>query len=285
MNRANLRATAHGQHRSTTSSADDSIVDVPSNGDVDQEVERLARALGECAGSERAEIRNEMVLHAVPLADSIARRYGGRGIDAEDLAQVARLAVVKAVHRYRHGRGQGFTAFAVPTIYGEIKRHFRDHGWAVRPPRRLQELRARLQLDEERLRHDLMREPTDDELADSLACKVGEVDEARTCSAGYHAVSLDLPTPTGAPLGEQLVGAPCPSTDIAARDALHRSLRALDDRQRLVVRLRFGEELTQSQIAECIGVSQMQVSRMLSRILDVLRSQLDDPRVEWRRAG
>lgn len=257
----------------------------PQNAEVDEEIQRLAQALDGCDGSERADIEDEMVLCAIPLADSIARRYGRRGIDPDDLVQVARLAAVKAVRRYRPGTGPGFTAFAVPTIYGEIKRYFRDHGWAVRPPRRLQELRARLQVEEERLRHDLMREPADRELAEILECEVEEVEEARACSAGYHAVSLDLPTPSGRSLGEQIMGAPCPSDDIVVRDALHRSVAALDDRQRLIVRLRFAEEMTQSQIAERIGVSQMQVSRMLSRILEGLRQQMDDRRVEWRRTG
>ena len=255
------------------------------NVEIDEEIERLAQSLDGNDPAQRADVHDQMVLCAIPLADSIARRYGGRGIDADDLVQVARLAAVKAVHRYRPGTGPGFTAFAVPTIYGEIKRYFRDHGWAVRPPRRLQELRARLQAEEERRRHDLMREPTDAELAEILECDLEEIEEARVCSAGYHAISLEMQTPTGRPLAEQIIGASCPSGDIVMRDALRRSIATLDDRQRLVVNLRFGQELTQSQIAERIGVSQMQVSRMLSRILEALRRQMDDRRVEWRRTG
>jgi RNA polymerase sigma-B factor len=252
---------------------------------MDDEIERLALALEGCDQKERADLLDEMVLCAIPLADSIARRYGGRGIDADDLVQVARLAAVKAVRRYRPGAGPGFTAFAVPTIYGEVKRYFRDHGWAVRPPRRLQELRARLQAEEERLRHELMREPADAELADVLECEVEEIEEARACSAGYHAVSLDTSTPSGGPLADQVIGAACPSGDVVVRDALRRSIASLNHRQRIVVSLRFGEELTQSQIAERIGVSQMQVSRMLSRILDTLRRQLDDRGVDWPKTG
>lgn len=244
--------------------------------DIDTAVEQLACALEGSDAAGRADLYDEMVLCAVPLADSIARRYSGRGIEADDLVQVARLAAVKAVRRYRPGAGPGFTAFAVPTIYGEIKRHFRDNGWAVRPPRRLQELRVRIQCEEELLRHDLLREPTDSDVAQSLGCEVAEVQEARACSAGYRAISLDVPTGTGKPLSDQLLGAGCPSLDIGIRDALDRSIDALDERERLVIRLRFSDELTQSQIAERIGVSQMQVSRILSRILDTLRRQMDD---------
>jgi RNA polymerase sigma-B factor len=259
---------------------------VPAQGaDIDDEVERLAEQLSEADPPARAEILDEMVLRAVPLADAIARRYRGRGIDADDLVQVARLAAVKAVRRYRPGVGPGFTAYAVPTIYGEIKRFFRDQGWTLRPPRRLQELRVRIQAEEEVLRHTLMREPTDVELAEAMGCPVEELQEARACSAGYNAVSLDMTTPTGKTLAEQVVGAPCPSDDIVVRDALRRSVAKLDERQRLVVSLRFAEELTQSQIAERIGVSQMQVSRMLSRIMELLRRQLEDRRVDWRRTG
>lgn len=284
MDRSSLQAPPESHQQSTLTHAAEQRSE-QNGSDLDGAVERLFRAIDRTDVADHAEIYDEMVLQAIPLADSIARRYCGRGIDADDLVQVARLAAVKAVRRYRPEAGPGFTAYAVPTIYGEIKRHFRDHGWAVRPPRRLQELRARIQAEEERVRHDLMRDPTASELAEALGCDAEEIEQARACSAGYHAVSLDVSTPNGKPLAEQIAGSACPSTAIVMRDALRRSLGALDDRQRLVLRLRFDEELTQSQIAERIGVSQMQVSRMLSRILDELRRQMDDRRTDWRRTG
>ena len=238
-------------------------------------VDTLAAELAqECDARRRAELVERIVTETMPLADAIALRYRGRGIETDDLLQVARTALVKAVARYRPGAGPGFAAFASPTIAGEIKRWFRDQGWAVRPPRRIQELRAGLVVEEERLRHLLGRDPHDDELAAVLEVSVADVDEARGCSAGYHAVSLDVPTASGSALADVLLVSSGPATTVELRDALHRSLSALSERQRLVVRLRFVDELTQSEIGERIGVSQMQVSRILRGVLDRLRADV-----------
>lgn len=257
-----------------------------SSSDLDDDVEQLAHLLQRTEdASARADICDQMVLRALPLADSLARRYSGRGIEVDDLVQVARMAAVKAVRKYRPGAGPGFSAYAVPTICGEIKRCFRDHGWSVRPPRRLQELRIRVQSEEDQLRHTLLRDPTDAEVAAAVGCCVDEVREARACSAGYHAVSLELPTASGKPLAELVLGTPCPSGEIVVRDALHRAVAALDDRQKHILRLRFTDELTQTQIAERIGVSQMQVSRILSRILARLRELIDDDGDYYRPTG
>lgn len=254
--------------------------------DIDVEVERLSQ---ECSNTEspdlRADLYDEMVLRALPLADSIARRYRDRGMDLDDLTQVARLAVVKAVRRYRPGAGPGFTAYAVPTICGEVKRFFRDQGWSVRPPRRLQELRVRVQSQEEALAHDLLRHPTDTEIANRAQCTAKEVSEARACSGAFHALSLDLPTGLGDSLADRLTGSPGSAEHVVVRDALRRALATLDERQQIVVRLRFAEDLTQTEIAACIGVSQMQVSRMLSRILATLRGQLEQQHQETRLTG
>lgn len=244
--------------------------------DLDAEIERLAGALDGAHEARRAEIYDEMVLCAIPLADSIAHRYAGRGIDTDDLVQVARLAAVKAVRGYRPGAGPGFSAYAIPTIHGEVKRYFRDTGWMVRPPRRLQELRVQIRDTEERERHVRMREPTMAELAESLGCGRDEVEEALTCSSAYRAVSLDAPSQSGHRLAEDLVGSSCPATRIAVRDALDRLIAGLEERQRTVVQLRFEEELTQSEIAARIGVSQMQVSRILTGIMTSLREALRD---------
>lgn len=243
--------------------------------DVDGEVEDLATQLAlETDAERRADLVERIVVRTLPLADAFALRYSGRGIETDDLVQVARTALVKAVHRYRPGTGPGFAAFAAPTVSGEIKRWFRDQGWAVRPPRRVQELRASLVVEEERLRHVLARDPGDAELAAVLGVTAADVAEARMCSAGYHATSLDAPTAAGTSVGEHLLVSESLSDTIEVRDALRRALQLLTDRQRLVLRLRYVDELTQSEIGERIGVSQMQVSRILRTILDVLRSQL-----------
>ena len=248
---------------------------------LDDEVDALAANLAdETDPGRRAELVELIVLKMLPLADGLAMRYTGRGVETEDLLQVARTALVKAVDRYRPGAGPGFAAFAHPTISGELKRWFRDHGWAVRPPRRIQELRAGLVVEEERLRHALNRDPHDVELARVLGVSVAEVDEARGVSAGYHAVSLDAPTSAGTNLADHVLITSSHSGTIELRDALRRSVARLTERQRLVLRLRYVDELTQSEIGEHIGVSQMQVSRILRGIVEQLRRELlnDDVR-------
>ena len=244
--------------------------------DIDTDVEELATAAAAATTEQAAELRERMVLAALPLADAIALRYAGRGIETDDLLQVARTALVKAVHRYRPGTGPGFAAYAAPTISGEVKRWFRDHGWSVRPPRRIQELRAALVTEEERLRHHLARDPHDTEIAAVLTVSTADVAEARSCSAGYHATSLDAPTPAGTPLADHLLTTDCPTTTYDLHDALRQAITHLTDRERLVLRLRFVDELTQTQIGDHIGVSQMQVSRILRTTLTRLRTHLQD---------
>jgi RNA polymerase sigma-B factor len=220
-------------------------------------------------------LRQQAVLLTLDLADTVSRRYFGRGLDADDLTQVGRLALVKAARGYRSGHGHGFAAYAVPTIAGEIKRHFRDCGWTVRPPRRLQELRSDVAAAEERLRQSLRREPSAIELAGEVGVDEGSVDEARQCGAAYHALSLDAPGPSGLTVGESRA---CPweeIDDIDARDALRRVLLDLTAREQLIVRLRFVDEQTQAQIGSVLGVSQMQVSRLLSSILARLRAGME----------
>ena len=251
----------------------------PRHHDVDLEIEELALALSHAQDDDlRSDLGERIVLLALPLADAVALRYRNRGIETDDLVQVARTALVKAVHRYRPGAGPGFAAFATPTVTGEVKRWFRDQGWAVRPPRRLQELRARLVAEEEELRHRLARTPCDRELAEVLGVSAADVAEARACSAGYHAMSLDAPTPAGTSLADHLLVTQCTAASHAVRDALRRAIGDLTDRERLVLELRFVEERTQSQIGEQIGVSQMQVSRILRSVLARLRADVVDDR-------
>ena len=239
-------------------------------------VEELLRESQDAPDPDHAEaLRQRAVLLTLDLADTVSRRYFGRGMDPEDLTQVGRLALVKAVRGFSSDHGSGFAAYAVPTIAGEIKRHFRDCGWTVRPPRRLQELRSDVAASEERLRQSLCREPTAADLARDLDVEVGCIAEVRECGAAYHAMSLDAPGPSGVTVAD---GAACSRRDIDdidRRDALRQVLQDLSDRERLIVRLRFVEEQTQSQIGAVLGVSQMQVSRLLSSILTRLRVGLE----------
>lgn len=231
----------------------------------------------ECDDLPRCEmLRREAIVLTLDLADSVALRYRGRGIDSEDLVQVGRMALVKAAHGYRQGVGSSFAAYAVPTIAGEIKRHFRDCGWAVRPPRRLQELRAQLAAEEDQLRHRLQREPSTHELAAALGLDAADVREARACAAAYRAVSLDLPAADRTRIDIADVEADHVE-QLTSRDALAQAVATLTDRERLIIRLRFVEERTQSEIGRTLGVSQMQVSRLLTGILARLRADLGDP--------
>jgi RNA polymerase sigma-B factor len=230
----------------------------------------LARAARTSDPHRRAELRDQVVIASLDLADRSARRYTGRGIDSEDLVQVARLALVKAVRGYRCGLGHSFAGYAVPTISGEIKRHFRDCGWDVRPPRRLQEARARMLRQEEQLWHDLGRQPSVDEIAEATGDTTTSLLEAKACTGAYNAVSIDAPT-----------GATGESTEIAdpgdayvaleQHEALAEALRELTPREQRIVQLRFVDELTQSEIGAALGVSQMQISRLLGGILAKLR--------------
>lgn len=242
----------------------------------DSDVDDLAAAFS-CADdpARRAELLERIVHLTLPLADSIARRYAGRGIETDDLIQVARAGLVLAVHRYRPGMGSCFAAFATPTVTGEVKRWFRDQGWSVRPPRRVQELRSRISTEEERMRHLFLRDPRPDELAALLEVTVNDVAEARLCSAGYRAASLDGLTATGTRLVDHALVTPCPTEALTQADALRWAVARLPERQQAILRLRYVEELTQAQIAERIGVSQMQVSRLLRVILDQLRRDID----------
>jgi len=241
--------------------------------------ERLLQVAERCPDeSRRQDLHQKAVLLTLDLAESVARRYSGRGIDYEDLLQVARMALVKAVQRYRSDRGQSFAAYAAPTISGEVKRHFRDCGWAVRPPRRLQEVVTTLGACRGRLQQQLQREPGLADLAEVLGVSADEVRAAQGCGDAYTALSLDAPAP-GTSMALEL-----PSTDadpfesVDTRDALRRAIAELSERERRVIYLRFVEEQTQTEIGAEIGVSQMQVSRILGDILARIRQHIEaDP--------
>jgi RNA polymerase sigma-B factor len=260
--------TPNGTHNTVTAAA--------GRGAVDRNHERAEALLAEvehCSDAvRRAELRREAVVLTLDLADGVASRFRGRGTDYEDLVQVGRVALLKAVHGYRCGRGSSFAAYAIPTIAGEIKRHFRDHAWMVRPPRRMQELRAEVVREEDRLRQSLLRDPTQAELAMSLGLPRSDVRDAHACSRAYRAASLDASPDVDA---HALVSyEPAIDDLIVDRDLLVRALEGLSDRERLIVRLRFVEDRTQAEIGVILGVSQMQVSRLLAGILRKLRNDL-----------
>ncbi|MGL5858015.1 MAG: sigma-70 family RNA polymerase sigma factor [Angustibacter sp.] len=233
----------------------------------------------------------------MPLARSLAFRYRDRGENLDDLIQVAYVGLVKAAQSYREGVGANFEAFAVPTMTGELRRYFRDRGWDVRPPRRLQELRLRIRRAEEVLSHQLRRLPSTAEIATYLEVPPAEVDEARAASQAYSAVSLDAPPPgfddadwSGADSVADLVLADgarssCTSAFESAGEeqvtidvAIRPLLAQLDEREQLILALRFYGGYTQQQIAQRIGVTQMQVSRLLSQVLRRLRAAVEaDP--------
>lgn len=222
-------------------------------------------------------VLDEIVLLNAGVAEALAGRYAQRGADLDDLVQVAYLGLVKAAQGYRLGEGPGFLAYAVPTISGEIKRYFRDHGWMVRPPRRLQELRSAAVTTAADLEQAWGRPPTKAELAKDLGVAVDELAEAEQSRAGFTAMSLDAPVRAegSVPLGDLLVDEADSFSRIDDAEMLRPALATLSARDRQILLLRFVRGLTQEQIGREIGVSQMQVSRLLSRILAGLRAQLE----------
>lgn len=223
----------------------------------------------------KADLEDQVVRLNLGLADGIANRYCGRGVERDDLVQVARLGLVKAVHRFHSDRGVAFPAFATPTITGEVKRHFRDHGWAVRPPRRLQELHARVGPTSRDLEQRLHRPPTAPELATELGVAASELDLAQEAATAFTTLSFDYRPSDDSPSLSQVLPAEGDDLDLVEdRVALSAAIGLLNQREQVVVAMRFGQDLTQAEIAHHLGVSQMQVSRILTRLLAQLRDVL-----------
>ncbi|HKT02220.1 MAG TPA: SigB/SigF/SigG family RNA polymerase sigma factor, partial [Rugosimonospora sp.] len=224
----------------------------------------------------RAALRERAVEEALPYARRLASRYRYRGEPAEDLNQVAAVGLVKAVNGYRPERTTGFLGYATPTILGELRRHFRDAGWTVRVPRRVQELRLAVNKAAETLTQALGRRPGPADLASFLDVPEHEVLECLAASQNYHPVSLS--TPVGPGESHELadaVGAEDPRLDLVEyRHAVGPLLASLTPHEREVLALRFFGELTQSQIAARVGSSQMHVSRLLTAVLGRLRGAL-----------
>ncbi|MEU8663775.1 SigB/SigF/SigG family RNA polymerase sigma factor [Actinoplanes philippinensis] len=223
----------------------------------------------------RPALRDQTIEAWLPLARHLSNRYANRGEPRDDLYQVAVIGLIKAIDRYDTGRGIDFPGFAVPTILGELKRHFRDKTWSVRVPRRLQELRLAITDANSTLSHRLGRSPTVTDIAAHLDITEDEVIEGLDGARAYTSTSLSTPvSDTGTELAETL-GSPDDGYEFAElRAALGPALATLDDRERTIVTLRFHGNLTQQQIAEHIGVSQMHISRLLTRALTKLRRHL-----------
>jgi RNA polymerase sigma-B factor len=223
-------------------------------------------------GDERA--RSELVERTLPLARTLARRYANKGEALDDLEQVAALGLVKAIERFDLDREVRFTTFAVPTIAGEIKRHFRDRGWMVRVPREVQELSARLTIQRERLTRELGRSPTVPELARAAEAGVEQVLEALRAADAYRALSLDEPLGEGFGALDSIASHDDGFERVEQRHMLRSGLTHLPPREREILHLRFYEGLTQREIARRVGVSQMHVSRLIRRSIESLRERL-----------
>jgi RNA polymerase sigma-B factor len=226
-----------------------------------------------------------MIERYIPMADSLARRYRHTSEPLEDLVQVARLGLVKAVARWDPHRGVAFSTFAVPTITGELRRHFRDRTWTIRPPRDLQDLYLAVQQVRQGLFHELRREPTAADVAERLGRRVEDVVEALEAGDAHTPRSLDCPVRSddgdGHTWSDRL---PEPRDEVARTEdatALRQLGAVLDDRAWEVVRLRFEEDLLQREIGERVGVSQMHVSRILRDSLALLRAAADDTGLDF----
>ncbi|PXX60420.1 RNA polymerase sigma-B factor [Nocardia tenerifensis] len=229
----------------------------------------------------RNSLREKVIELSLPLAEHIARKFAGRGEAFDDLHQIARVGLVLAVDRFDVSRGSSFLSFAVPTIMGEVRRHFRDRTWAVRVPRRLKEIQQLIGPATETLSNRLGRVPTAREIAAELDVELTEITQALIARNGYQTNSIEgitrddgensaLPVAAG-------LGAEEPCYELLEQSMTVRPLiAALPERERRVLIMRFFESLTQAQIAEQLGVSQMQVSRILSKTLHTLREQAMD---------
>lgn len=217
--------------------------------------------------------REEVARRFLPLAEYLARRFAGRGESADDLQQVASLGLLHAIDRFDLERDVQFSTYAAVTIVGELKRHFRDQGWAVRVPRRLQEVGLRVNVALQELSQEFGRSPTVDEIADRVGSTSEEVLEAIEASQAYSTNSLDAPSGEGGAAPIDVVGSDDPSLALLEEWAsVAPALRELPQRERMVLYLRFFRGMTQSEIAEEISVSQMHVSRILGRTLRALRT-------------
>src|SRR5256714_10470258 len=262
--------------------------------DVESDPQRERRYAREAEGDDRSvarlfrlaqagdgAARSALIQRFLPLARNLARRYLRSSASVDDLMQVASLALVKAVDRFDPDRDVAFSTFAVPTILGELKRHFRDTAWAVHVPRSLSEGALRVGKTERQLANRTGHRPSVAEIAEAMGEELEWVVNVLDASRAHHALSLDATVDTPDGDGETLAGTLGDEDErfdyVEERDAVAGCIGDLSERERTVLELRFGAELTQSEIAERIGVSQMQVSRILRRTLERLRELAEQP--------
>ncbi|WP_155057424.1 RNA polymerase sigma factor SigF [Streptomyces blattellae] len=230
------------------------------------------------AGPQRDTLRDEIVEAWLPMADRLAGRFRSRGESFDDLRQVAALGLVKAVDRYDPARGNAFESYAVPTITGEIKRHFRDHMWTLHVPRRVQDLRNRVRFASQDLAQTASgQRPTVAQIAEHANMSEEDVLVGLEALESFTALSLDAElhgSEDGYSLGDAL-GSPDPALDtVVDREAVRHRLAALPERERAILYMRFFGDMTQSRIAERLGISQMHVSRLISRCCTKVRDQV-----------
>lgn len=243
----------------------------------DEERARLRGLFVEYQTSRDVGVRDQIVEGHYRLARHLARRFENRGVALDDLEQVAALGLLKAVERFEPERGIEFSTFATPTILGELKRYFRDKGWAVRVPRRVQELHMRVNAVVNELTNQLGRSPSIAEVAQAARSSEDEVLEAMEASQAYRSAPLEsssADSDAGTFEGSHLAYDDDGPFQVENRMLVEELLDSLPPREQLMVRLRFYEEMTQSEIAERLDISQMHVSRLLSRCLEQLRTRL-----------
>ncbi|HEV2887573.1 MAG TPA: SigB/SigF/SigG family RNA polymerase sigma factor [Jatrophihabitans sp.] len=223
------------------------------------------------------QIRDELVEIHLSLVRYLAHRFAGRGEPTDDLLQIGTIGLLQSIDRFEPERGLEFSTFATPNIVGEIKRHFRDRGWMVRVPRRLQELQSEIGVGINDLTQRLGRAPTVAELAGHLRLSQEEVIEGTDSARAYSALPIDVPNAsTGRTIADGLVLSDIALDHVELRHALRPVLAGLNERERQALLLRFVENKTQSEIAAVLGVSQVHVSRLLAKTLAELREQLPD---------
>jgi RNA polymerase sigma-B factor len=238
----------------------------------------LFAALAVADDDDRSRLRDDLVRLHLPLVEHCARRFQNRGEPLDDLVQVGTIGLIKAVDRFDAERGVEFSTYATPTIVGEIKRYFRDKGWAIRVPRRLQELRMSIGAATSELSQQLGRAPTPREIAERLGITVEEVMEGVESANAYSTLSLDAGDNSDDGVSTMLdsLGEDDEALEhVEIRESIKPLLEALPAREKRILLLRFFRGMTQSQIAAEIGVSQMHVSRLLSRTLESLREGLE----------
>jgi RNA polymerase sigma factor, sigma-70 family/RNA polymerase sigma-70 factor, sigma-B/F/G subfamily len=263
-------------------SAEIQMSSVPSPGPREQ-LAGERRLLERYSRDRSATVREELVDRFIPLARRLAARYAGGAEPFDDLVQVASVGLVKAIDRFDPERGTAFSTFAVPTILGELKRHFRDRGWSVHVPRDIQERILKVERAMAELPAKLGHSPTIQEIGQRIEASDEEVLEAMHAAQGHHAVSLDATSTIGdgdepGPLRDRIGEEDLSFDTVEYGEAIRPVLKEISERDRMVLHLRFVEDMTQSEIAERVGVSQMHVSRILRATVEKLRQRIPDER-------